>query len=155
MWRSVRILLAVASCLCCLQEPLPALADSPCSVQSNQASQLSPNNLLATRLVSGGTQSFIEVKCSGKSSGSLKLTIDGFNSEVYGGSAQIRLVSANGIFAASPSEFTAGALDVPYSLLSGSGVGKIMYQVQVSAPNRRLLQAARDYSVAVSAELLP
>lgn len=146
----------MGSWLCCFPGLSSALAENPCSIQMNQTSQLLPNSSLATRLVSEGTQPFVEVKCTGKGSGSLRLSVNGKDSKVYGGFAQIRLIGASGIFAVSSSEFTAGSLSVPYSLLlDEGGAGKVMYQVQVSASDRRLLQAASDYSVAVIAELLP
>jgi hypothetical protein len=153
----VRGLLAVGGWLYCFQWLSPALADnnSPCSILRSQTGQLFPNNSLATRLASEGTESFFEVKCSGRSSGMLRLSIDGSRTRAYSGFAQIRLVTANGIFGSSASEFTPGVLNVPYSLLDGNGEGKVMYQVQITAPDRQLLQAARDYSVAVNAEILP
>jgi hypothetical protein len=153
----VRGLLAVGGWLYCFQWLSPALADnnSPCSILRSQTGQLFPNNSLATRLASEGTESFFEVKCSGRSSGILRLSIDGSRTRAHNDLVKIRLVTANGIFSSGSSEFTSDALRIPYSLLDGNGIGKVMYQVQVSAPDRRLLQAARDYSVAVSAELLP
>lgn len=139
---------------CCLQWLSPALADdsNTCSVQRNQAGQLFANYSLANRLASEGAESYIEVKCSGRSSGTLKLSIDRSRTRAYNDVAKIRLVAANGIFIAVSSEFTSDSLQIPYSLPDGNGIGKLTYQVQISAPDRRLLQAARDYSVAVKAE---
>jgi hypothetical protein len=152
--------LAVGVWLCGLQGLLPALAVdsavSPCSIRRNEAGQLFPNSSLATRFASGGTESFFEVRCSKKSSGKLRLSIDGARTKTYNGLVQIRLVSANGIFSPATSEFTSGELVVPYSLvLNEGGAGRVMYQVQITANGRQLLQAARDYTVTVHAELLP
>jgi hypothetical protein len=157
MRRLVRGLLVVGGWLCCFQWLSPALADnnSPCSIQRSQIGQLFPNNLLATRLASEGAESFFEVKCSGKSSGMLRLSINSSRTRSHSGYVQIRLVSTSGIFNSSSSSFTSDMLNVPYGLLDGSGVGKVIYQIQISAPDRQLLQAARDYSVAINAELLP
>jgi hypothetical protein len=156
MWRLVRGI-TVGSWLCCFQWLSPALANdvNPCSIQQSQVGQLFPNNSLATRLSSGGTESFFEVTCSAKSRGTLRLTIDGANTKAHAGIVQFRLVSTSGIFGSTTSEFTSDVLNVPYSLSDGGGVGKVMYQVQISAQDRQMLQAARDYSVAVRAELLP
>jgi hypothetical protein len=156
MWRLISGF-AVGGWLCCFQWLLPALADdaNPCSIQQSLAGQLFPNNSLATRLSSTGNESFFKVTCSAKSSGTLRLTIDGTNTKAYAGLVQFRLVSANGIFGSATSEFTSDVLNVPYSLSDVSRVGEVMYQVQISAPDRQMLQAARDYSVAVRAELLP
>jgi hypothetical protein len=152
--------LAVGVWLCGLQGLLPALAHdrvvNPCSIHRNEAGQLLTNTSLATRFASQGTESFFEIKCSKKSSGKLRLSIDGSRTKAYNGLVQIRLVSANGIFGTATSEFTSGELVVPYSLvLNEGGAGKVMYQVQITANDRQLLQAARDYAVAVHAELLP
>jgi hypothetical protein len=143
-----------------LQGLLPALADdrvvNPCSIHRSEAGQLFPNSSLATRFASEGAESFFEVKCSKRGGGKLRLSIDGSRTRSYNGLVQIRLVSANGIFSPATSEFTAGELVVPYSLaVNEGGAGRVMYQVQVTAQDRRLLQAARDYSVAINAELLP
>jgi hypothetical protein len=152
--------LAVGVWLCGLQGLLPALASdravNPCSIHRNEAGQLFPNSLLATRFASQGAESFFEIKCSKKSSGKLRLSIDGSRTKTYNGLVQIRLVSANGIFSAATSEFTSGDLLVPYSsVMNEERKGKVMYQVQITANDQQLLQAARDYAVAVNAELLP
>jgi hypothetical protein len=146
--------------LCGLQGLLPALASeravNPCSIHRNEAGQLFPNSSLATRFASEGAESFFEIKCSKKSSGRLRLSIDGSRTKTYNGLVQIRLVNTNGIFSTATSEFTSGDLVVPYSLvLNEGGAGRVMYQVQITANDRQLLQAARDYAVAVHAELLP
>ncbi len=157
MQRLAKQLLAVSGWLCFFQWLSPALANntSSCSIQRSQIGQLFPNNLLATKLASDGTESFFEVKCSGRSSGMLRLSIDGSRTIAHGDLVQIRLVTANGIFSPGSSEPTNNALLIPYNLLDGDGTGKAIYQVQIAAPDRRLLQAARDYSVTVNAELLP
>lgn len=157
MQRLVRGLLAIGSWLCCFHWLSSALADNsnPCSIQRNQTGQLFPNNSLATRLASEGAESFFEVKCSGKSAGMLRLSIDRSRTEAHSGYVQIRLLSANGIFNSASSGFTSDVLNVPYGIADGGGVGKVIYQVQISAQDRQLLRAARDYSVTVNAELLP
>ena len=154
----VRGLLTVGGWLYCFLGLSSASAENvgnPCSVHSSPAVQLFSGSPLAMRLASEGSESFFEVRCSGKSSGMLKLSIDGSRTKTYSNSAKIRLVTANGIFGSGSSEFTSSALQVPYSASDDSGVGKVTYQVQISVPDRRLLRAANDYSVTVNAELLP
>jgi hypothetical protein len=157
MWWFVRGV-AVGGWLCSWQLLLPVLAQDmvqPCSIQRSVVGQLVPNSPLATQLRSDGADSFFEVKCLGKAKGTLRLSIDGTKTKVYNGLVQMRLVSTTSIFGETNSDFTSNPLTIPYSSSGEQGNGRVTYQLQITAPDRYYLQAARDYSVGIYAELLP
>jgi hypothetical protein len=145
--------------LCCGLGLSSALAQDvvikPCSIERSVVGQLIPNSPLATQLRSDGADSFFEVKCLGKAKGILRLSIDSNRTKVYNGQVQMRLVNTTSIFGDTNSDFTSNPLTIPFVSSDEQGIGRVTYQLQITAPDRYYLQAARDYSVGIYAELLP
>ncbi len=131
--------------------PLGTLAqsDPPCSIDRVVSGTLYPNSSLATQLQSYAGESFFEVRCKVGKVGRLRLLIEATNA--HGATAQFRVTSTNGIFtAANSSDYVTNAM-IGFRSSAEQLIGRVSYQVQVTASNGRLLQAARDYSVRVQA----
>ncbi|AFY91901.1 hypothetical protein [Chamaesiphon minutus] len=119
--------------------------DNTCQIDRFIAEELLPNSNPATGL--RGLAS-IAVSCRGNASGNLLLTLN--PSVVYNGGAKMQFVSQSGVLAGATTNPATSTISVPISSQGiQSGNGSI--RVAIVAPSGKLLKAARDYKLVLTA----
>ena len=125
-----------------------------CRIVGNQAGRMFVNAPLGNRLESFSSDSYFRVECSGAATGRLRLSIGAGGKLYNNASVSFRLIGADGVFAATTSEYGNAPVIVAYTNAYGIASGKVRYQMRVVAPDGYLLPAAPDYAVNVHAELI-
>lgn len=129
------------------QMGLVAQAVNTCRIDSVVNEELLPVSNPATGLT--GTFS-VAVRCTGTASGNLLLTLN--PSVVYNGGAKMQFVSKSGLLAGANTNPSTTTITVPISWKDNQ-TGNAVVRVDVMAPSGKLLNAANNYQLVVTAAL--
>jgi hypothetical protein len=119
--------------------------DNTCQIDRFIAEELLPISNPATGL--SGVAS-IAISCRGNATGNLILTLNPL--VVYNGGAKMQFVSQSGVLAGATTNPATSTISVPISS-QGDRTGTATIRVEIVAPSGKLLKAANDYKLVLTA----
>jgi hypothetical protein len=151
--------LGIASWLCYGVHSLsPVMAQTPSCDVTSSPSALIPGSFTSfgamPKVLQSASNAYFQVSCPGTTSRSGSLVLSILSSNAYNGTPKFRVSSADGLFTNSSSgDIDSFTVSIPPT--SGNNpMGKVYYQVLVTAPDGRVLRAATNYGVTIKAELI-